>query len=1010
MSMSFNIGDLVYDPGEMNFTGIGKLESIDEVEGVGIVGFFSSPQNPSDRAIKVNLQSLELAELFDEQNVYVLDEHFNIWRRARYGGARPCGNHFIMFTKDENDNFDDALVAISEIYILNLDKSESLNPAQFLNQRYVDPPFFYRVRQAFLKSYIDQRAACRSISAIPSSSIELEPHQLAIVRRVLQDDTKKYLLADEVGLGKTIEAGIILKELLLKDNIHQVAVVGVPSALVMQWKDELINRFHLGDLINQSLIICSHEELSDILNEVEVDILILDEAHQISPWAWSCDAEASNYKSIANAAHKAESCLLLSGTPLSRNEKNFLAMLHLIAPESYEISEFGLKAFKTKVLSRERLGGIYQSLTVRNDNGTLTSLIEQIKELFGDDKDFLKLADQAKPHLDWLASSDGPERTEVIRKLRYYVGENYRLHQRLLRNRRTDPGIFNLFPGLAGVDFKYWPYDGVLSVEQILDAHRAEYFDSGKEYLVLKPDNFLEWIEGAFISPSQVASRAETGLAEFAESLSLEEKDVLGEIVMASRQEQKAKDMLLSRILNSWLFDNSKGKVIVFCTDPIVADNVLDFLEDQIDHVVERHMPGVMSDFSSNNGQSRVLVCDEAGEDGLNLNGGKKLLLHYSQPLSFSRIEQRIGRVNRYSAHIYAAPIENIVLAPQGDGYSQRWQKILVDAVKIYEESAACLQYVLEEHIGAAWRDLPINGIKSLDNLYELLAGETGLVVSERQKVVVQEQLNRMDEDIAAANIFSQQVTKADESAEGQKEMMMEWITKALRFDKVQGEYPDTFRFKYHNDHSDGPRTLMDFKTLVESCVTGIDNDASNHGSIITSMMSADRLEASHGRRVYPFRFGQPFVDAIYEAMKLDSRGICTAVLRQVSVSRVKQITTFFKLDYLHEGDIAEASYSVQRKADEMFPPYITSQWYLESGELVSSNELISFLNSNTAKDIQIRLRHWEALNEYYSAESWAKLVNSVVNSVEDLFHNDTGLQGYKSRLIAVKVIFVVPL
>ena len=264
--------------------------------------------------------------------------------------------------------------------------------------------------------------------------------------------------------------------------------------------------------------------------------------------------------------------------------------------------------------------------------------------------------------------------------------------------------------------------------------------------------------------------------------------------------------------------------------------------------------------------------------------------------------------------------------------------------------------------------------------------------------------------NIAAANIFSQQVTKADESAEGQKEMMMEWITKALRFDKVQGEYPDTFRFKYHNDHSDGPRTLMDFKTLVESCVTGIDNDASNHGSIITSMMSADRLEASHGRRVYPFRFGQPFVDAIYEAMKLDSRGICTAVLRQVSVSRVKQITTFFKLDYLHEGDIAEASYSVQRKADEMFPPYITSQWYLESGELVSSNELISFLNSNTAKDIQIRLRHWEALNEYYSAESWAKLVNSVVNSVEDLFHNDTGLQGYKSRLIAVKVIFVVPL
>jgi ATP-dependent helicase HepA len=282
-------------------------------------------------------------------------------------------------------------------------------------------------------------------------------------------------------------------------------------------------------------------------------------------------------------------------------------------------------------------------------------------------------------------------------------------------------------------------------------------------------------------------------------------------------------------------------------------------------------------------------------------------------------------------------------------------------------------------------------------------------VVSERQKVVVQEQLNRMDEDISAANIFSQQVTKADESAEGQKKMMMEWITKALRFDKVKGEYPDTFRFKYHNDHSDGPRTLMDFKTLVESCVTGIDNDASNHGSIITSMMSADRLEASHGRRVYPFRFGQPFVDAIYEAMKLDSRGICTAVFRQVSVNRVQQSAIFFKLDYLHEGDVGETSYSAQRKADEMLPPYITSQWYKESGELESSEGWISFLNAKDKKQRQMRLIHWEALKEDYSAEVWEKLVDRVVMSSKTAFLNDTALQGYNSRLMAVKVVLVVP-
>ena len=267
-----------------------------------------------------------------------------------------------------------------------------------------------------------------------------------------------------------------------------------------------------------------------------------------------------------------------------------------------------------------------------------------------------------------------------------------------------------------------------------------------------------------------------------------------------------------------------------------------------------------------------------------------------------------------------------------------------------------------------------------------------------------------MDEEIEAASAFARQVTEADELAESRTKMMMDWIAKALMFDKVRGEYPGTFRFMYHGDDSDSPRTLMDFKTLKEKCITGIDRDRSKHKSIVTSLMSADRVEASHGRKVYPFRFGQPFVDAIYDAMILDTRGICTAVIRKIKAGTLPKITTFFKLHHLLLSDTKDDSYSDVRKGDEICPPYITTDWYKESGGLLESEAWITYLNGSTQKDTQMRLDHWKALEENYSPEFWAQLVDRVVESAHIRMHSDSAVQGYKGRVIGIKAIIVVPI
>ncbi len=178
--MDFKIGDLVQS--DAAFSGIGKVISLDEVTSFATVGFFESPVKNASRALEVNLDDLTGAKLFDEANVFLEDPESGVWRRARYGSKHPNGKHLVLFKRDES-----ALVDFADIYFPNFGDSIGPDPLEFLEARCADTPFFTDRRVPFVSSYIEQRAACRSISSILSSSVEIEPHQIAVVRRVLQD-------------------------------------------------------------------------------------------------------------------------------------------------------------------------------------------------------------------------------------------------------------------------------------------------------------------------------------------------------------------------------------------------------------------------------------------------------------------------------------------------------------------------------------------------------------------------------------------------------------------------------------------------------------------------------------------------------------------------------------------------------------------------------------------------------------------------------------------------------
>jgi ATP-dependent helicase HepA len=134
--------------------------------------------------------------------------------------------------------------------------------------------------------FVRQRAAAGGLTGLLSAPIALERHQVEVVRRVLHDPVQPYLLADEVGLGKTIEAGVIVRQHILDHpRDHRVLVI-VPEQLQGQWESELRERLQVGAAYGHRVTIVALEELNQQpLASLAATLLVIDEAHQaVAGW------------------------------------------------------------------------------------------------------------------------------------------------------------------------------------------------------------------------------------------------------------------------------------------------------------------------------------------------------------------------------------------------------------------------------------------------------------------------------------------------------------------------------------------------------------------------------------------------------------------------------------------------------------------------------------------------------------------------------------------------------
>ncbi|MBI5068381.1 MAG: DEAD/DEAH box helicase family protein [Deltaproteobacteria bacterium] len=268
-----------------------------------------------------------------------------------------------------------------------------------------------------------------SLGALLSSRVHVLPHQVGAAGRILADRTPRFVLADEVGLGKTIEAGLVFAGLRQIGLAERVLVVA-PEHLCFQWMAELFHKFNalftlltreriaeLGGpetaLARSPLAILSFEqlrgdeELADACWEAETDLLVVDEAHHL--------ADDALFEAVAPVALESFGLLLLTATPVRLDPREYWRLLGLVE----QVPTTSLSAFKARLARHEAVAEVARGLLAGGD------------------------AEAARARLAGLAPGDAffsaPRSGEALLA---HLAEHHSLSARLVRNRRAQVGAF----------------------------------------------------------------------------------------------------------------------------------------------------------------------------------------------------------------------------------------------------------------------------------------------------------------------------------------------------------------------------------------------------------------------------------------------------------------------------------------------------------------------------------------------------------------------------------------
>src|SRR5690554_181959 len=461
----------------------------------------------------------------------------------------------------------------------------------------VDTPQAFALRRATLQHDYARRRS--PVSGFLGGRIDLIPHQLYIAHEVSSRYAPRVLLSDQVGLGKTIEACLILHRLLLSGRISRVLIL-VPESLVHQWFIEAMRHFNVwfsifdeercasldgsapdgNPFLDDQLIICSTEFLAASQKRSHQaitagwDMLVVDEAHHLE---WSVDKVSQEYAVVELLSKVAKGLLLLTATPEQLGEESHFARLRLLDPNRYaDYEDFINEPSEHKIIA---------SIVEKLDSG---------KSLNTNERQFLE-SNFSKERLLSLTKGGGSAKDSLIEDLLDQHGPG----RVLFRNTRFAISGFprrkaHLIPLVATKDTDLW-----------MQRHAEEFaYDMGlgdmtkDQEFWFSEDPRVRWLLNTLkkLDPAKVL------------------------LICKSKEKVLALEEVLARRANL--------SVGVFHEELTI---------------VQRDRNAAW--FSEPDG-AQILLCSEIGSEGRNFQFAHHLVL-FDLPLHPELLEQRIGRLDR---------------------------------------------------------------------------------------------------------------------------------------------------------------------------------------------------------------------------------------------------------------------------------------------------------------------------------------------------------------------------
>lgn len=572
-----------------------------------------------------------------------------------------------------------------------------------------------------------QALAIRSVNdqwgVFSRSRVQLLPHQLWVCRKVTQEWPFRWLVADDVGLGKTIECGLVLMPLIASGRVRRVLILA-PAKLVPQWQFRLKDMFDIrlqryvteadtarGDFwATASMVVASFHTLRDdrrgarqrLLEADQWDLVIVDEAHHLSVDERAGETLAYSLVSDLQDRGKITSLLFFTGTPHRGKDYGFFGLMRLVRPDLFDPERDPL----------EQLSNL-SKVMIRNNKATVTDLQGQkifqevnvrSREYQYSDKEsqfYRTLSEFVIDGRAYAATLDGRAQTArmlVLITLQKLAASSIAAIRNALRKRRAM--LADLVKRSNEPTTVSLPEEEQATFEELSEAEEAL---PGSAAVLLMEDEIQRLDELIAIAD---AITEETKIERLLRMIG----DEFGpdEPILLFTEYKATQALIVNALHRRFGFGSATF---------INGDERLDGLEQASGAAKTVSQPREHAADSFNAGKLRFLVSTEAGGEGIDLQERCAVLVHADMPWNPMRLHQRVGRLSRYGQ---TRPVSVYILRNPQTVEARIWDLLNAKLERIQ----AALSSVMEEQEDISQLVIGMAG-NSLFN--ELFSGSEGL-------------------------------------------------------------------------------------------------------------------------------------------------------------------------------------------------------------------------------------------------------------------------------------------